>query len=173
MAGREKYALVTGCGKGGIGEALVIEYARRGLKAIATVLPGESSQHLIDADITFFTLDVTVESSILDLKKNLQLLTNGQLDILVNNASQHLTLGIIAGYTMTAVDTDVASVQRMFEVNVFGPMRMVHHLHDMLINASGIIVNIGSIGGVVPYAYGGTKPNLPLAGWPAMECLNL
>lgn len=55
---------------------------------------------------------------------------------------------------MTAIDTDVKSVQRMFDVNLFGPMRMVHHFHDMLIASSGIIVNIGSIGGIVPFVYG-------------------
>lgn len=56
---------------------------------------------------------------------------------------------------MTAIDTEVDSVRRMFDVNVFGPMQMVHHFHDMIIRASGTIVNIGSIGGVVPYMYGG------------------
>lgn len=61
----------------------------------------------------------------------------------------------ILGYTMTAIDTDVNAVKRMFEVNVFGPMQMVHHFHDLLIRAAGTIVNIGSIGGVVPYMYGG------------------
>lgn len=64
---------------------------------------------------------------------------------------QHVPLG----YTMTAIDTHVNSVERMFAVNVFGPMRMVHHLHVMIIKASGTVVNIGSIGGVVPYMYGG------------------
>ena len=67
---------------------------------------------------------------------------------------------------MTAIDTDVVAVQRMFDVNVFGPMRMVHHFHDMLIRAAGTIVNIGSIGGIVPYIYGGKSsslhPSLPL-----------
>lgn len=58
-------------------------------------------------------------------------------------------------YTMTAIDTDVAAVQRMFDVNLLGPMRMVHHFHDMLIRSEGTIVNIGSIGGVIPYLYGG------------------
>ena len=57
---------------------------------------------------------------------------------------------------MTAIDTDVVEVQRMFNVNVFGPMRMVHHFHDMIIRASGTIVNIGSIGGIIPYLYGCT-----------------
>ncbi|KAF6225130.1 hypothetical protein HO133_010326 [Letharia lupina] len=55
---------------------------------------------------------------------------------------------------MTGIDTDVREVQKMFNVNVFGPMRMVHHFHPMLIKARGTIVNIGSVGGIVPYMYG-------------------
>ncbi|KAI1120192.1 NAD(P)-binding protein [Nemania abortiva] len=144
----QRYALVTGCGKGGIGEALVTEYARSGLHAIATVLPSESSEHLVKAGITSFPLDVTSEESIVSLKTQLQKLTNGKLDILVNNAVT------TTGYTMPAIDTDVTAVQHMFNVNVFGPMRMVHHFHDMLIRSSGTILNMGSIGAVIPYVYG-------------------
>lgn len=59
-----------------------------------------------------------------------------------------------AGYTMTAIDTDVKEVEKMFGVNVFGPMRMVHIFHPLLIKARGKIVNIGSVGGIVPYVYG-------------------
>ncbi|KAI1255414.1 hypothetical protein MGN70_003480 [Eutypa lata] len=55
---------------------------------------------------------------------------------------------------MTAIDTDVASAQAMFDVNVFGPMRMVHWFHDLLVESSGTIVNIGSVGGIVPYVFG-------------------
>jgi 1-acylglycerone phosphate reductase len=58
-------------------------------------------------------------------------------------------------YTMTAVDTDVKEVERMFAVNVFGPMRMVRVFHKMIVAAQGTIVNIGSVGGIVPYIYGG------------------
>ncbi|KAJ8119313.1 hypothetical protein O1611_g10634 [Lasiodiplodia mahajangana] len=146
MSRKTKFALVTGCGQGGIGEALVTEYANRGFHAIATVLPTEPSEHLSGAGITWFPLDVTQEASIEGLKKHIMNLTDGYLDVLVNNA------GIC--YTMTAIDTDVKQVQLMFDVNVFGPMRMVHHFHDMLIRASGTIVSIGSIGGIVPYVYG-------------------
>ncbi|KAF5544158.1 1-acyldihydroxyacetone-phosphate reductase [Fusarium phyllophilum] len=143
---RPKFALVTGCGRGGIGEALVMEYRRLSIHAIATVLPHESSHHLSQAGITCFPLDVTVDDSISELKIKVQEITGGHLHILVNCA------GI--AYTMTAIDTDVISVQRMFDVNVFGPMRMVHHFHDMIIKGSGTIVNIGSIGGTIPFVYG-------------------
>lgn len=74
------------CGKGGIGEALVQSYSERGVHAIATVLPNEHSDHLTEAGITWFTLDVTMEKSVIELKEKLVDLTGGYLDILVNNA---------------------------------------------------------------------------------------
>ncbi|EGR47101.1 uncharacterized protein TRIREDRAFT_109349 [Trichoderma reesei QM6a] len=154
MSRDKKFALVTGCGKGGIGEALVQEYTRRGIFAIATVLPNENSDHLTATGITWFPLDVTNEESVISLKEKLSSLTDGYLDILVNNAVMLTLYRDLLGYTMTAIDTDVEAVRRMFEVNVFGPMRMVRHFHGMLIEAAGTIVNIGSIGGVVPYMYG-------------------
>ena len=55
---------------------------------------------------------------------------------------------------MTAIDTDVVAVQRMFDINLFGPMRMVRSFHTMIIAARGTIVNIGSIGGIIPFLYG-------------------
>jgi len=55
---------------------------------------------------------------------------------------------------MTAIDTDVQQVQQMFDVNLFGPIRMVNIFHGLLIQAKGCIVNIGSVGGIVPYMYG-------------------
>jgi 1-acylglycerone phosphate reductase len=57
---------------------------------------------------------------------------------------------------MPAVDHDVAEIERMFSVNVFGAMRIVRAFYRMLIRAKGVIVNIGSIRGIVPYIYGGT-----------------
>ena len=56
---------------------------------------------------------------------------------------------------MTAADTDVRQVEKMFAVNVIGPMRMVHHFHRMVVASKGVVVNIGSVGGIVPYIYGG------------------
>ncbi|KAI1125348.1 hypothetical protein F5Y10DRAFT_247213 [Nemania abortiva] len=146
MTREKKFALVTGCGRGGIGEALVTEYTRRGVHAIATVLPNEASDHLSEKGITFFPLDVTVEKSIENLEASVKELTGGYLDILVNCA------GI--AYTMTAIDTDVSAVQRMFDINLFGPMRMVRTFHSMIIQAKGTIANIGSIGGIIPFVYG-------------------
>lgn len=74
------------CGQGGIGEALVKEYALRGLHPIATVLPSEQSDHLIQVGITCYTLDVTREESVVELKRKILELTGGFLEVLDNNA---------------------------------------------------------------------------------------
>lgn len=66
---------------------------------------------------------------------------------------------------MPATDTEVREVEKMFAVNVFGPMRMVHNFHRLLVKSQGTIVNIGSIGGIVPYIYGGMIPQLLRTVW--------
>ncbi|KAK8102458.1 hypothetical protein PG984_015604 [Apiospora sp. TS-2023a] len=55
---------------------------------------------------------------------------------------------------MPAVDTQVSEVEKMFKVNVFGPMRMVHFFHSWLVASKGLVVNIGSVGGLCPYIFG-------------------
>lgn len=56
---------------------------------------------------------------------------------------------------MPATDTEIAEVEQMFAVNVFGPMRMVKTFHKMIVASQGTIINSGSVGGIVPYIYGG------------------
>ena len=97
------------CGRGGIGEALVKEYVRRGIHAIATVLPSEASDHLSDAGITCFTLDVTVEASVLDLKAQVAALTGNHLDVLINCACVQVLLGLSFAH-LPAYSTDLTAV---------------------------------------------------------------
>ncbi|RAH54237.1 short chain dehydrogenase [Aspergillus piperis CBS 112811] len=141
-----KGAVITGCGSGGIGHALSAELKRRGFHVISTLLSFEDPSHLEALDIEVVRCDVTSEEDVTALKRLVEKRLDGRLSILINNA------GIC--YTMTATDTQVDEVERMFRVNVFGPMRMVHHLHPLLVQAKGLVVNIGSVGGIVPYVYG-------------------
>ncbi|KUI61930.1 NADPH-dependent 1-acyldihydroxyacetone phosphate reductase [Cytospora mali] len=141
-----KYALITGVGKGGIGDALAHEMRHQGYEVFGTLLPHESREHLISSGIHAFNADVTSDEDTVRLMKALEPLCEGRLDVLVNNA------GIC--YTMPATDTQVSEVEKMFKVNVFGPMRMVHFFHPWLVAAKGVVVNIGSVGGICPYIYG-------------------
>ncbi|RAK75028.1 NAD(P)-binding protein [Aspergillus fijiensis CBS 313.89] len=145
-----KFALITGCGAGGIGQALAYGLhdkedpdVYRGYTVIATLLPHEDDTHLTARNVKIYRVDGTSEKSVKELHTAPETHANGRLDILINNA-----------YTMPAVDTDAAQVEKMFRVNVFGPMQMVHVFHRMLIAGQGVIVNIGSIGGICPYVYG-------------------
>lgn len=111
--GSKRFALVTGCGEGGIGQALarhllqgglylrshlpvcnkfmkrpVIAHEKHstGFTVITTVLPFESSEHLTHPDIKVVKCDVTSEEQTLDLKAQLQDFSDGRLDVLINNA---------------------------------------------------------------------------------------
>lgn len=68
---------------------------------------------------------------------------------------------------MTAVDTEVDEVEKMFAVNVFGAMRVVAAVHKLLVRARGTIVSIGSVGGISPYVYGGKCRCMTLSAGPS------
>ncbi|KAK0615694.1 short chain dehydrogenase [Bombardia bombarda] len=134
------------CGEGGIGHALAVEFKSKGYTVITTLLAHEPREHLTNAGIHAFTADVTKDEDIEELRHNVTKISNDKLAVMVNNA------GI--AYTMTAIDTEIREVEKMFAVNVFGPMRMVRFFHPLLIRGQGKIVNVGSVGGIVPYVYG-------------------
>lgn len=118
-----------------------------GYHVIATVLPNESREHLENDDnITICDLDVTKDDMVEALEAQISAQTKGRLEILVNNA------GIV--YTMPAVDSDISHAKKVFDVNFFGAMTMVHHFHRQLVAAKGRIINISSIAGVTPHVYG-------------------
>jgi 1-acylglycerone phosphate reductase len=124
--------------------------------------------------------DVTSDKDTAELLNKVEGITCGRLDILINNAyaiqllltelrtneiiggyvsSSTLVLEVSGlmcwkGYTMPATDTEIHEVEKMFRVNVFGPMRMIRYFHRLLVAAQGTVVNIGSIAGIMPYAYG-------------------
>jgi 1-acylglycerone phosphate reductase len=64
-------ALITGCSKGGIGDALAQEFYHKGVRVIG---------------LEILQLDVTSEESIQDAAKYIQKETGGKLNYLVNNA---------------------------------------------------------------------------------------
>jgi len=82
---------------------------RRDVHAIATVLPSEASDHLSDAGITWFSLDVTVEKSVLELKSQVAAFTGGQLDVLINCAWVHFLL-VFQRHMCLYIGTDLTKV---------------------------------------------------------------
>ena len=144
-----RVALVTG-GASGIGEHTVRVLAEAGAKvhiadinldaaaALSAKIPGS----------TPVRLDVTDPASVESVFGAIP-----RLDILVNNAG----IGLVGNVEETAVD----DFQRLFRVNVEGVFLVTKAAVPKLIESSGAMVNIGSVGGLVGvkrrYAYCATK----------------
>ncbi len=82
----QKTALITGCSKGGIGDALVHAFHRRGVRVFSTARNLSKVQHHKALGIETIELDVTDSESINKAVKEVEKLTGGKLDFLVNNA---------------------------------------------------------------------------------------
>ncbi|KAJ6492916.1 NAD(P)-binding protein, partial [Mycena vitilis] len=143
--------LVQRCSPGGIGDALAKEYHSKGLRVIATARRPEALVDLAALGLETLVLDVTEIESVRAGREHVASLTGGKLDILVNNA----LIPFRPGYSVPATDIDIDHVKGLFDVNLFGVMRMVQEFVPLLISSGDArIVNIGSIAGVMPYPFG-------------------
>lgn len=57
-------------------------------------------------------------------------------------------------YTVPAAEVDMASVRQTFEVNFFSIVHITQTFLPLLISAKGLVLNIGSVAGIVPYVFG-------------------
>jgi NAD(P)-dependent dehydrogenase (short-subunit alcohol dehydrogenase family) len=137
-------ALVTG-GQRGLGRAIVRELLDAGaVKVYATARTPSLSD---DPRIVPLPLEVTDQESVDDLVK-----AAGDVNIVVNNAG--------AGGTGPLLGADVDDVKEVFDVNVFGPLRVAKAFAPVLAaNGGGALIDVHSVlswvGGFG--AYGATK----------------
>ena len=103
------------------------EFYRRGPIPIRTLLLRGTRDRLDLDDTVCLGLDITSKESVQTGDEVMNKLARGHLDVLVDNP------GIC--YTMTAMDTDLEIVKAVFDVNAFGPRRMVHELYPLLVKA--------------------------------------
>ncbi|GAA4462865.1 SDR family oxidoreductase [Nibrella saemangeumensis] len=143
-----KVILITGASTG-LGESMAIYLAQRGYKVYGT------SRQADEAGKTFsmLSMDVTSAESIGQAVEYI-CEREGRLDVLINNAG----LGIAAPVELLPLD----DVQRVFDTNVTGVIRMVQAVLPMMRQQrSGLIINISSIAAEagLPYrgAYSATK----------------
>ncbi|KAF7553508.1 hypothetical protein G7046_g7080 [Stylonectria norvegica] len=146
MATNKRFVLITGCSPGGIGAALAQEFQNRGCHVIATARNTAILQQFGDKGMSVVALDVTSPKSIAECKAEVEAITGGRLDVLVNNAGRT--------HTIPALDMDLDDVRATYEVNVFGPMSMSAEFAPLLIEARGLILMISSTSSVVPYLFG-------------------
>jgi NAD(P)-dependent dehydrogenase (short-subunit alcohol dehydrogenase family) len=143
-------ALVTGASSG-IGNVAAGALAEAGFEVIGT------SRGTADIDyrdgVTFLGLDVTSDESVAALVQRV-LERFGRLDVLVNNAG--------VGASGAAEENSLSQIQRLFDTNVFGVIRMTKAvLPHMRAQGGGRIINISSVYGFLPApfmaAYSATK----------------
>jgi NAD(P)-dependent dehydrogenase (short-subunit alcohol dehydrogenase family) len=139
MTATRPVALVTGASSG-IGKAATLALAAAGFQVIGT---SRNTARVTPADgVTLLDLDVTAEESVAAVVEQV-LGRFGRIDVLVNNAG--------LGANGAAEEVSVAQAQGVFDVNVFGLMRMTKAvLPRMRAQGSGRIINISSVGGFVP-----------------------
>lgn len=82
----KKTALITGCSKGGVGDALAQEFHRNGIRVLATGRNLSKLEHLKALGIETLHLDVEDSESIKAATKAAGEVTDGKLDFLVNNS---------------------------------------------------------------------------------------
>lgn len=137
----KRTALVTGASSG-IGRATAETLLRAGFTVFGTSRKPSGNS---PSQISMLACDVTDEASVASLVSTV-LESTGRIDLLVNNAG----LGMFGA----AEESSVAQVQRLFDVNLFGVMRMTNAvLPSMRRQGEGRIVNISSALGFVPAPY--------------------
>lgn len=139
--GRRGIALVTGASSG-IGLATAKALSRDGYRVFGT-----SRKPVVGAagGITMLICDVTDEASVQSVVAEV-LGEAGRIDLLVNNAG----IGLLGG----AEESTTAQTRALFDVNVFGTMRMTSAvLPVMREQRRGRIVNLSSILGLIPAPY--------------------
>ncbi|MBZ9706418.1 oxidoreductase [Mesorhizobium sp. B2-1-8] len=136
-----KTAIVTGASSG-IGRASAEALARAGFTVFGTSRRATGNG---PANVSMLACDVTDGDSVNALVSNV-LAQTGRIDLLVNNAG----IGLLGG----AEESSIAQVQSLFDVNLFGVIRMTNAvLPSMRRRGQGRVVNIGSILGLVPAPY--------------------
>ena len=139
-------ALVTGASSG-IGAESAKHLAAAGFLVYAAARRTDRLGELASGSIRPLTMDVTDDDSVTAGVQQV-LAEAGRIDALVNNAGY--------GSYGAVEDVPIDEARRQFEVNVFGPFRLIQlALPHMRVQRSGRIVNVSSVGGKIYSLLGG------------------
>jgi NAD(P)-dependent dehydrogenase (short-subunit alcohol dehydrogenase family) len=149
----DELIVVTGASTG-IGAATARELASRGFHVLAGIRRDSDAEALRAERIEPHTLDITVDTDIAAIAERVAHDPDHRpLRALVNNA------GIAVNAPVEVLP--MTEWRRQFEVNLFGHIAMTQALLPALLESSGTVVNISSVGGRVAMAtygaYAGSK----------------
>ena len=139
-----KRIVVTG-GSSGIGLALAQAFAEAGGHVVIT---GRSEARLTEAaashaNLTGMVCDVTRNEQVIALREAMD--AGGGTDILVNNA------GVMHAFDVTSEFPLETQLQEI-DIDVAGPVRLVHHFLPGMLQREAMIVNVSSGLAYIPYA---------------------
>jgi NAD(P)-dependent dehydrogenase (short-subunit alcohol dehydrogenase family) len=150
-------AVVTGASRG-LGLALARGLADRGWRVVIDARGAEDLAAVADelsarADVVAVAGDVSDEAH---RKRLIDAVGGGRLDLLVNNAS---LLG--PSPQPKLADYDLDTLRQVYEVNVFGPLRLTQLALPLLRASAGHVINVTSDAAVEGYegwgGYGSSK----------------
>jgi NAD(P)-dependent dehydrogenase (short-subunit alcohol dehydrogenase family) len=134
-------ALVTGASTG-IGRATAEVLRDAGYRVFGTSRRAIAER---TDGITMLTCDVTDDASVAKMIDDV-LAGTGRIDLLVNNAG----VGLLGG----AEESSIAQAQALFDVNLFGAIRVTNAvLPTMRQQGKGRIINLSSVLGLIPAPY--------------------
>ncbi|MEW2306135.1 oxidoreductase [Streptomyces sp. NPDC006655] len=134
-----RVALVTGASSG-IGRAAALALVGAGFAVVGTSRNAAKAEPL--AGVTFLDLDVADDKSVRSLVGEV-IDRFGRIDVLVNNAG--------VGAVGAGEESSINQAKEVFDINVFGVMRMANAvLPHMRAQGSGRVVNVSSVLGLIP-----------------------
>jgi NAD(P)-dependent dehydrogenase (short-subunit alcohol dehydrogenase family) len=132
-------ALVTGASSG-IGRATALALVAAGFDVVGTSRTAANAEPL--AGVTFLDLDVASDESVRSLVDQV-IERFGRIDVLVNNAG--------VGTAGAAEESSINQTKEVFDINVFGLIRMTNAvLPHMRTQGGGRVVNVSSVLGMIP-----------------------
>ena len=138
-------ALITGCSSG-IGRALADVFKHAGYQVWASARRADDVAALAAAGFTAVQLDVNDGNALQRLGERLNTECGG-LDVLINNAGY--------GAMGPLLDGGVEAMRRQFETNVFSIVGVTRAMLPVLRRGRGLVVNIGSVSGVLVTPFAG------------------
>ncbi|CAM3192824.1 SDR family oxidoreductase [Paenibacillus lupini] len=146
--------LITGANRG-LGYEMVVEALERGHHVIAGARQASQKlaglQEQYGEQLETVQLDVTDEAGIAALAATLKE-QDRTLGAIINNAA------ILAARNTSIEELDMNDVLQSFDINLFGPMRVVKHFLPLLTEPGAAIMNISSEAGSITNAYPGDYP---------------